>query len=128
MTTGCSQPAVLPSQPIVLVVDDSPVDRRLAGTLLEKDLGCKALYAGNGVEALAVMERELPTVVLTDLLMPEMDGVLLVQALRRRYPQVPIILMTAHGSEAIAIRALLFFVLRGFLVFFLIHVLRCARF
>src|SRR5262249_1196480 len=45
-------------------------------------------------------------VVLTDMLMPGMDGLQLVQAIRAKYPLVPVILMTAHGSEDIAIQAL----------------------
>src|SRR4029077_13987661 len=62
--------------------------------------------AGNGVEALALLEKQLPDVVLTDMLMPEMDGLQLVQAIRGKYPGLPVILMTAHGSEDIAIQAL----------------------
>jgi CheY-like chemotaxis protein len=89
----------------VLVVDDSPVDRHLAEVLVAKS-GCRAVSAGNGLEALAVLERERPGVVLTDLLMPEMDGLELVQMVRSRYPLVPVILMTAFGSEDVAIQAL----------------------
>src|SRR5262249_19640266 len=90
----------------VLVVDDSPVECRIAGGIVENSLGWKALYAGNGKEALAVLEREKPGVVLTDLLMPEMDGLQLVEAVRGKHPLVPVVLMTAHGSEDIAIQAL----------------------
>ena len=90
----------------VLVVDDSPVDRRLAGGIVENQLGWKALYAGNGTEALALLAQQLPSVVLTDLLMPEMDGLELTEAIRQKHPLVPVVLMTAHGSEDIAIKAL----------------------
>ena len=44
--------------------------------------------------------------ILTDMLMPEMDGLELVEAVRSKYPLTPVILMTAHGSEDLAIRAL----------------------
>jgi CheY-like chemotaxis protein/anti-sigma regulatory factor (Ser/Thr protein kinase) len=90
----------------VLVVDDSAVDRHLAGAIVHKLEGWHAVFAANGVEALAAIERQPPDIVLTDLLMPEMDGLELVQTIRTRYPQVPVILMTAHGSEDIAIQAL----------------------
>ena len=90
----------------VLVVDDSAMDRHLAGAIVGKQPGWQASFAENGVDALASLERRLPDVVLTDLLMPEMDGLQLVQAIRAKYPLVPVILMTAHGSEDIAIQAL----------------------
>jgi CheY-like chemotaxis protein len=90
----------------VLVVDDSPVDRRLAMGLVGKVGGWTAAQACNGVEALEAIARQPPTVVLTDLLMPEMDGLELVQNIRARHPLIPVIVMTAFGSEDIAIRAL----------------------
>jgi CheY-like chemotaxis protein/anti-sigma regulatory factor (Ser/Thr protein kinase) len=90
----------------VLVVDDSAMDRHLAGAIVQKLGGWHATFATNGVEALTSLERSTPHVVLTDMLMPEMDGLQLVQAIRSKYPLVPVILMTAHGSEDIAIQAL----------------------
>jgi CheY-like chemotaxis protein/anti-sigma regulatory factor (Ser/Thr protein kinase) len=90
----------------VLVVDDSAMDRHLAGAIVQKMGGWRSSFAGNGVEALAALEKQTPDVVLTDMLMPEMDGLQLVQAVRGKYPLVPVILMTAHGSEDIAIQAL----------------------
>jgi CheY-like chemotaxis protein/anti-sigma regulatory factor (Ser/Thr protein kinase) len=90
----------------VLVVDDSPVDRHLAGGIIHKMEGWRAVFAAHGREALDVLARQLPDVVLTDLLMPEMDGLELVQAVRGKYPLLPVILMTAHGSEDIASQAL----------------------
>lgn len=52
------------------------------------------------------MEQGLPDAVLTDLKMPEMDGLELVGEVRARHPGVPVILMTAHGNEEIAVQAL----------------------
>jgi len=90
----------------VLVVDDSAMDRHLAGAIVQKLEGWQAVFAGNGREALESMGRHSPDLVLTDMLMPEMDGLELVSAIRSTYPLVPVILMTAHGSEDIAIQAL----------------------
>jgi CheY-like chemotaxis protein len=90
----------------VLVVDDSAVDRHLASSLLEKRAGWTAVGVATGQEALAAMEREAPDLVLTDLQMPEMDGLKLVEEIRGKFPLVPVILMTAHGSEEIAVKAL----------------------
>lgn len=93
--------------PSVIVVDDSPVDQRLAGALLEKHFDCAVRYAAHGKEALQLLEAEVPDLVLTDLQMPEMDGLELVSAVKNDYPYVPVILMTAKGSEEIAAQALL---------------------
>ena len=90
---------------IILVVDDSPIDRRLASGLLTK-AGFETRVADNGQAALASLDREHAALVVTDLAMPEMDGLELVRAARARHPDVPVILMTAHGSEEIAARAL----------------------
>src|SRR4051812_50169080 len=90
----------------ILIVDDSPVERQLAGRLLEKHHDLTVLTAGNGVEALDVIEREAPDAVLTDLQMPEMDGLQLVHNVRATHPLIPVIVMTAHGSEDIAVQAL----------------------
>jgi CheY-like chemotaxis protein len=92
--------------PSVLVVDDSAVDRRLAGGLLEKHFGCTVQYAADGKEALGQLAQQLPDLVLTDLQMPHMDGLELVTAVKRDYPVVPVILMTAQGSEDVAAQAL----------------------
>jgi CheY-like chemotaxis protein/anti-sigma regulatory factor (Ser/Thr protein kinase) len=105
--TSADQPAAgATAAHTVLVVDDSAVDRHLAGAIVHKLEGWQALFASNGREALEAIDRQPPDVVLTDLLMPEMDGLELVQTIRSRYPLVPVILMTAHGSEDIAIQAL----------------------
>ncbi|HMC89133.1 MAG TPA: response regulator [Gemmataceae bacterium] len=90
----------------VLVVDDSAVDRVRAEKLLSKDVGLTVRSAANGKEALAELARELPDIVITDMQMPEMDGLELVEAIRGKYPAIPVILMTAHGSEELAVQAL----------------------
>ena len=91
---------------VVLVVDDSPVDRTRAGGLLKKRHDLTPAFASNGREALDLITAQPPDLVLTDLQMPELDGLELVEAVRRRFPALPVILMTAHGSEEIAVQAL----------------------
>jgi len=90
----------------VLVVDDSAVDRRLVGGLLEKDPDLELGYAVDGVDALAKIEESPPDLVVTDLVMPAMDGLTLVATVRSRFSQVPVILMTSKGSEELAVQAL----------------------
>jgi CheY-like chemotaxis protein len=90
----------------VLVVDDSAVDRTLAGEILKRDTGFAVEYARDGDEALEKIRQSPPELVLTDLQMPGVDGLQLVSAVRQRHPHVPVILMTSQGSEEIAFRAL----------------------
>jgi CheY-like chemotaxis protein/anti-sigma regulatory factor (Ser/Thr protein kinase) len=90
----------------VLVVDDSAVDRRLAAGLLQQNPGWTILPATDGTEAVGIAIKSPPDLVVTDLQMPGMDGLTLLAALRRDLPNVPVILMTAAGSEELAIQAL----------------------
>lgn len=92
--------------PKILIVDDSEVDRRIVGGLLEKIGGVELQFAKNGREAITCLRQSTPDLVLTDLQMPERDGLELVRAIRLHYAQVPVVLMTAHGSDALAIQAL----------------------
>lgn len=92
--------------PTILVVDDSAVDRRLVGGLLEKKLVCTIASAANGLEALARIKDAQPDLIVTDITMPVMDGLELVKAVRTHHPNLPVILMTAHGSETLAVEAL----------------------
>ena len=82
------------------------IDRRIAGSIVEKLDGLTPTYAGDGREALESIARQAPAVVLTDLQMPGMDGLALVQEIRERFSRLPVILMTAFGSEEVAIQAL----------------------
>jgi CheY-like chemotaxis protein len=91
---------------MVLVVDDSLTDRRLAGGLLARCENFEVEFAVDGHDALEKMELHLPDLVITDLNMPRLDGLELVQSIRQGYPLVPVILMTAQGSEQTAVEAL----------------------
>ncbi|HVC92947.1 MAG TPA: response regulator [Pirellulales bacterium] len=92
--------------PQVLVVDDLAVDRRLAGSLLSRNPDLRIALAASGAEALLHLEESVPDVIVTDLQMPELNGLELVVAVRQRFPLVPVVLMTAYGSEDVAVRAL----------------------
>ena len=85
--------------PIVLLVENERVIRDLCReSLAEEPL--RVLAAEDGQEALALAEAWIPDVVVTDLEMPRLDGFGLVRALRRLYPDVPVIVMT--GAEEYA--------------------------
>ncbi|MCA9084469.1 MAG: response regulator [Planctomycetaceae bacterium] len=90
----------------ILLVDDSATDRaRLAG-LLSQATQHQVSTAANGAEALRRISEQNVDLVLTDLLMPELDGLQLVKTLRTSRPDLPVILMTGAGSEEIAVQAM----------------------
>lgn len=99
---GCGPPKIQ----TVLVVDDATMTLLLAGSLLSEALGVRITTARDGVQALKSMAEDLPTLVLTDLEMPNMNGLELVQEIRSAWPSMPVILMTAMGSEDVAFEAL----------------------
>jgi CheY-like chemotaxis protein len=92
--------------PRVLVVDDSAVDRRFVGGLLSRDGAHQVEFAEDGAQALVQMRSSSPDLIVTDLQMPNRNGLELVAAVRMHHPGVPVILMTGHGSEALAVEAL----------------------
>lgn len=90
----------------VLVVDDSAVDRRFVGGILSREGKYQVAFAEDGSQALTKMREACPDVIVTDLQMPNRNGLELVAAVRMHHPHVPIILMTGHGSEDLAVEAL----------------------
>jgi len=90
----------------LLVVDDSEFEHQAIAGLLRVVAGLRVVHASGGAAGLEMVDREVPDAVLTDLFMPDMDGLELVQKVRARRPGVPLILMTAFGSEDVAIQAL----------------------
>ncbi len=94
------------TQASVLVVDDSATDRRLVGGLLQRAGGLSIEYAVDGKDAINRFQESVPDLVVTDLIMPELDGLGLVAAVKSEFPLVPVVLMTARGNEEVALAAL----------------------
>ena len=92
--------------PSVLIVDDVRSERERVAGLAARWMECSILHAENGRKAIEEIELHRPNIVVTDLLMPEMDGLELVCRIKEDYPRIPIILMTGQGSEQIASQAL----------------------
>lgn len=90
----------------ILVVDDSPVERRMMGGLLGTNPDWTVDFAGDGAEALNRCLSHEPDIVVTDFNMPNMDGLQLLNKLRQRHPKIPVVLATASGSEELAVMAL----------------------
>ena len=78
----------------ILVVDDARFSRKAVMAALN-DSGCEFVQASNGVEALEQVFATDPDVVVSDLLMPEMDGMELLSVLRGRGDQRPVIIVSA---------------------------------
>lgn len=92
--------------PTVLLVDDSPMDLRLAQGLLGKCADLRVVCAVDAEDAIAQLEDCEADVVVTDLVMPGMSGLELVSALKSDYPLIPVVLITGQGSEEVAVEAL----------------------
>ena len=88
----------------VLVVDDDSATRSGLGTLLA-NWGYEVESASDGEEALAKADSFHPSVVVTDLVMPRLDGMDLLHALRRDAPSTTVIILTAHGTIETAVNA-----------------------
>src|SRR5512145_3454066 len=89
--------------PRVLLVDDEPSVRAALKELVQGH-GWEPLVARSASEALELVDRA--DAVVTDFSMPEMDGMALLRALHERDESLPVILLTAHGSERLAVRAM----------------------
>ncbi len=89
----------------ILVVDDELNMRLVLKALLNKE-GYDVATASDGIEALKVLKAGGVQVVVTDLKMPKLDGVGLLERVIRDYPSTPVIIITAHGTIATAVDAL----------------------
>ena len=90
----------------ILVVDDEPLVRDIVRKGLSQMGGYDVEIAQSGVDAIEKMEKDVFDLVLTDLKMPEMDGLELLKAIKGTTPEVMVILMTAYGSIETAVEAM----------------------
>jgi CheY-like chemotaxis protein len=92
---------VYPSGILVLVVEDHADSRNVLRQFLES-LGGEVLLARDGIEALEILDTRIPDIVLTDIRMPQMDGVQLAHRMKRhvRWARVPITAVTAYNTPA----------------------------
>jgi two-component system, NtrC family, response regulator GlrR len=89
----------------ILIVDDDPALLRLLSLRLHYE-GHTTMEASGGAAALALLDHELPNIMITDLRMPGMDGMQLFDAVHRRYPLMPILILTANGTIPDAVSAM----------------------
>jgi len=89
----------------VLVVDDEQSLRKVLAATLQRE-GYEVTVCGDGEEAISALERDGADVVVTDLVMPRMDGLTLLRKVVARHPDVPVIVVTAHGRIDSAVEAM----------------------
>jgi len=89
--------------PVLLVEDDADIRGAMAELL--QDEGYDFILAEHGLDALEALDRQTPSLLLTDLLMPVMNGVELIARLRDepRWADLPIVVMTAAGDRIIGV-------------------------
>ncbi|MBJ6752421.1 sigma-54-dependent transcriptional regulator [Geomonas anaerohicana] len=95
----------MPHTTNILAVDDEPVFRFLLERHL-REIGYNVLTASDGLQALEILERQTIDLVLSDLVMPRMDGLQLIGMVQKLYPATPVIVITAHGSVESAVEAM----------------------
>ena len=91
-------PVMAEPQPPILVVDDDAKIVRLVRTYLERE-GFRVVEASDGRSALAAIALEAPALVVLDLMLPEVDGLSILRAVRRT-DRTPILMLSARGSTA----------------------------
>ena len=93
------------TEPCCLIVDDEPRLRQVLVHLMRND-GFVCLEAGNGEEALAHLERQPVTLVMSDLRMPKMDGLEMLRRVRGRWPDTAVVMITAVADVEVAVSCL----------------------
>ncbi len=91
--------------PRILIVDDQDSLRKLLVIYMLKE-GLEPIEAENGKKAIELYRLMKPSVVLTDIMMPEMDGLTLLKEIKKIDKQAAVILMTGYGSEEVLIESL----------------------
>ena len=89
----------------ILIVDDELNMRLVLSAMLKKE-GFEVASASNGREALQILKSSKIAVVVTDLKMPDIDGMELLTRISEKHPEIPVIMITAHGTVATAVEAL----------------------
>ena len=106
------RPAIAPDEPKaasagpsrIMVVDDDDMVREILAAQLE-DLGLNIVVASSGAQALAILEKEKVDALVTDLSMPDMNGVTAIEKARILRPGLPCFLLTGYGGERAALGA-----------------------
>src|SRR5919198_2808525 len=94
----------MPSGHVLVVDDDAAVGQVLAALLHQA--GMVATWLADGAQALAYLDKKNADAILLDIRMPGMDGMQLLAEVRRRWPDLPVLMLTAHGTVPLAVEAM----------------------
>jgi DNA-binding NtrC family response regulator len=89
----------------ILVVDDDQSQRRFLGDKLRM-AGYEILEGGTGLEAVELVSKHEPSMVLLDMVMPDMDGITALEKIKASQPDLPVVVLTAHASVQAAVEAI----------------------
>ncbi|MBI5919047.1 MAG: response regulator [Nitrosomonadales bacterium] len=84
--------------PRILIVEDDPLVANAIEVLLEMH-GFEVAFASNGKAALATWQALAPDLIITDMVMPEVDGVMLIRSVRAQNPHLPVLAISGRGPE-----------------------------
>lgn len=90
----------------ILIIDDEPMIRHLIARILDR-VGYRTVCAANGIQGLACFRQSCPALVITDIIMPEREGIETIRQIRREAPDLPIIAIsgstrTGGGADFLA--------------------------
>lgn len=89
----------------ILVIDDEESMRRFLSMLFESE-GMRVVTVENGADGVSRLEREAFDLVIADLRMPGVDGLSVLDSIHSKYPELPVVILTAYGSEKVAAEAI----------------------
>src|SRR6187200_789136 len=96
---------MMPEKKQVLIVDDEPNLRKILSAQLSRD-GYDVMTAEDGEQGLQILREHHIDLVVTDLKMPKVDGMTLLREALREDPELPVVMITAHGTVDTAVEAL----------------------
>ncbi|WP_299108486.1 response regulator transcription factor [uncultured Winogradskyella sp.] len=91
----------------IILVDDHVLVRDGIKALLEEAQGLTVIdEASNGIEALTVLKKQQPNILIVDIRMPQMNGIELVKEVKKKYPEIKTLMLSMHDSEEYVLSAI----------------------
>jgi DNA-binding NtrC family response regulator len=94
------------SRKLVMIVDDEPDMLSMLELVLKKKCHCEVVSAASGLIALSLLEEHSPDVVISDIKMPDLDGLALLNRIREHDPSISVVIMTGYGTIDMAVQSL----------------------